>query len=302
MEAEPTALKKLGFVNSPLTGGGHGASGGAIVSSMDASLILVIDAARFVRRFDRFIRPAFHFILPGTPKDLGYLASLYCPNYRYWKDDNKEWGAKDNLDDHLRYNCEDAVRTFYIYQTQKPMVMRRPKDWAFEMEKDEMAFEMMQRGVRQDLKRRAQLTMELGEAALEREMQLLGWVPQCLIETKTKTKSKWYSSPSQQKFLFGEVLGIQLPKHRKTKKASLDKESLPKIKEKAPWTSPICDTLMELRQIDVFSSTFLNAPLSSDRRMRTSYGQTETYRWSSSINPLGEGANLQNIPKGNESD
>ena len=56
---------------------------------------------------------AHHLLWPGTPKGLDYLASLYNKYYWYWKDDNKEWEVKaDGWEAHLRYNAEDALRTF----------------------------------------------------------------------------------------------------------------------------------------------------------------------------------------------
>jgi DNA polymerase I-like protein with 3'-5' exonuclease and polymerase domains len=36
---------------------------------------------------------AQNVLFPGTPKDLGYLSSLYCKYHWYWKDDVKDWTA-----------------------------------------------------------------------------------------------------------------------------------------------------------------------------------------------------------------
>ena len=59
-----------------------------------------------------------------------------------------------------------------------------------------------------------------------------------------------------------------------------------------------------MRSLGVFLSTFVNAPLDVDGRMRCSFNiaGTETYRFSSSKNAFGSGMNMQNIPKGGESD
>jgi len=91
-------------------------------------------------------------------------------------------------------------------------------------------------------------------------------------------------------------------RHRKTGALTLDKEAIPKLKKRAPWATRIFDTLLELRSIEVFSATFVNAALDTDGRMRTSLNPagTETFRWSSSTNPFGTGGNFQNLPKGKE--
>lgn len=65
---------------------------------------------------------AQHLLLPGTPKDLAYLASLYAPWYRYWKDEGKE--IVDDVDEERwwYYNCLDCCNTFTIWQTQKRLL------------------------------------------------------------------------------------------------------------------------------------------------------------------------------------
>lgn len=70
------------------------------------------------------------------------------------------------------------------------------------------------------------------------------------------------------------------------------------IAEREPLLRPICLLIVELRSIGVFLSTFIDAKLDTDGRMRCSFsiaGPT-TYRFSSSENAFGSGMNLQNIP------
>jgi DNA polymerase I-like protein with 3'-5' exonuclease and polymerase domains len=57
-----------------------------------------------------------------------------------------------------------------------------------------------------------------------------------------------------------------------------------------------------LRSLGVFRSTFLEAPVDTDERMRCSFNitGTETFRFSSSENAFGSGMNLQNVPSGDE--
>ena len=248
---------------------------------------------------------AQHLMFPGTPKDLGYLSSLYCRYHRYWKDDNKEWDAKTDMHDHLRYNAEDCIRTFEIFEAQRPALdqLKLGDLWQLELQKYEMAFEMSVRGVRIDLEMKAQLGIELAEAAASRIHWLEKIIPPALIaEALGPQKTSWVTSPKQQKFIFYELFNLPAQRHRKTGAITLDKEALPKLKRQAPYLSRIVDTLLELRSIEVFASTFVHAPIDPDGRMRTSFNPAgpETYRWSSSKNPLGTGGNMQNLPSGKE--
>ncbi len=58
--------------------------------------------------------------------------------------------------------------------------------------------------------------------------------------------------------------------------------------------------MQRYRSTGVFLSTFIQAPLDHDRRIRSSYNPvgTETLRFSSRADAFGFGTNLQNIPKG----
>jgi DNA polymerase I - 3'-5' exonuclease and polymerase domains len=79
---------------------------------------------------------------------------------------------------------------------------------------------------------------------------------------------------------------------------TLDDKALEKISHEEPLLRPLIRGIQEHRSLNVFLSTFVNAPLDIDGRMRTSYNicGTETFRFSSSENAFGSGTNLQNIP------
>lgn len=259
---------------------------------------------------------AQHLIWPGTQKDLGYLSSIYCHYHRYWKDDNKEWDAKMDINSHFKYNGEDGVRTFEIHENQLSVIKQQGLDalWLDEMDKHLMAFEMSTYGMKIDMNMKAQLAFELSYASQERVATLLKIVPQSLIDEfnggptfrkkvgQAKQQVLWPVSSAQQKVLFYDILDMAGQRHRKTKNPTLDKEAIPKLKARYPWASRIFDLLLELRSIDVFASTFVNARVDSDARMRTSFNPagTETFRWSSSQNPFDTGCNFQNLPKGKD--
>jgi DNA polymerase I-like protein with 3'-5' exonuclease and polymerase domains len=259
---------------------------------------------------------AQHVFLPGEPKDLGYLSSLYCRYHRYWKDDNKEWALKGDLHQHFLYNGEDNIRTLEIISRQLPMLEKlgamKPNlpggrsKFSFMMNQNRVCFSMSRRGALTDAKRRIKLQIEMSEAASLREAKLLSIVPQELFsepKTKKKEPTLWYNSNKLQQELYYDILGLPVQRHRKTKQPTLDKETLPKFIDRFPWIEPFTRPLLELRQIDVFSSNFLAAKVVNNRMHCTfNPGGTETFRLSSGKTPLDEGCNAQNQPKGNEKD
>lgn len=241
---------------------------------------------------------AHHLIFPGTPKDLGYLSSLYCNNHRYWKEDNREWDMKASPDDHYRYNAEDAIRTFEIAGVLELLIASAGLShlWVEELEKQRMAFEMMLRGVRIDRVKRDRMLPEMITAAEERRHQLLRLIPQRTVDPGAKTP--WFNSNKQLKTVFRDILQVPLKNHRKTGNETLNAEALEELRETHPHLTGMLDILDELRTIGVITSNILRAPLDSDGRMRCAFNPAgpKTFRWSSSKNPLGRGTNLQNIP------
>lgn len=253
---------------------------------------------------------AWHICFPGTPKSLDYLASLFCEYYRYWKEDHKEWDLTGtDLGTLLRYNAEDCVRTFECSVSIEKHIDQfnlRPQ-WTWMLAKRDLALRMMQRGVAVDERLRNKIGFELFEKYTELANQLLAIIPQKWAgppgkSAKTKEPVLWFSSTKQLKWVFGEMLGIQIPLHRKNKTETLGKEALNELREKYPIWRPLFDLLSDIRSVGVFITHFIRAPLDPDRRMRCSFNPagTETFRWSSSRNAFGRGANLQNLPSGDE--
>lgn len=248
---------------------------------------------------------AHHLLFPGTPGSLGYLSSLYCSHHRYWKDDNREWTNKGTLREHLLYNAEDCYRTFEVYETLKQALVQLKMDHLYpeELRKAHFAFKMMTRAILVDKKARAAMSMQLAEAVNDRQNLLLRLIPQEWINPKPKV-AKWVTSPTQQKIVFNELLGLPLRKHSKTKQATLNKEVLMEFRTRFPIFAPIFNALLELRSAKVYKSHFLDAELERNGRYRTSLnpGTVETFRWSSDTNPFGRGGNIQNVPKGKEAE
>jgi uracil-DNA glycosylase family 4 len=248
---------------------------------------------------------AHHLLFPGTPKGLDYLSSLYCRYHRYWKDDNKEWDLNADETTHLRYNCEDLLRTYECATQLRKLIvdLGQQEQWEWEKRKANLALRMMNRGIRIDTKRRSQYGFELSAALSDTQARLTSIIPKQLTESLVKSSKKpWYSSPKQQQTLFYERLGLPSQRNRKTGSVTVDDEALETLKAKMPELSPIFDLILTARSIGVFHNTFVSAELEPDNRMKCSFNPagTETFRWSSSTNAFYRGTNLQNIPKGDE--
>lgn len=251
-----------------------------------------------------------HLLWPGTPKGLDYLSSLYCHYHWYWKEDGKEWDGKGDITDLLLYNCWDCVRTYESDESLTAVItqLHLEKQWEETKTRAQLALRMMLRGMKIDRVHRAKLKRELAEHLSRLHGELLHIIPQSWVpKPKTKPSKKrgpvyWVSSNKQQKFVFEEILGIKIPRDRKTGQPTLGKDALMELGRKYPIWKGIFVRLEEARSVGVFQSHFVDMELDPDDRARCSYNPagTETFRFNSSKNAFGRGANLQTIPQGEE--
>lgn len=257
--------------------------------------------AQYIHRFWHFTPNVRHdtmlaqgLLWPGLPKALDFLASMYCQHYVYWKDDGKEWDTSIPEEQYWSYNCEDACRTYEVLQAQLPAIaaLNLSHQYYLLMRRWFPVQQMMRTGVRINKALRGSMAMDLISAMSERE----AWFARVLGHPLNPRSSK------QMQQLFYDDLRVPVQRNRKTGNASLDDKALTKIKDRVPVLAPLITTISDFRSLGVFLSTFVQAPLDSDGRMRCSYNivGTETFRFNSSENAFGSGTNLQNIPKGNE--
>ena len=179
--------------------------------------------------------------------------------------------------------------------------------WLWMKRKRDLALRMMLRGVAIDERLRDRLGFELMEKYNSLATDILRIIPQRWAgepgrSAKTREPVLWFSSPKATKWVLGEMLGLPIPLSRKTGTETLGKEALNELREKFPIWRPLFDLLSDIRSVGVYLSHFIRAPLDPDRRMRCIFNPagTETFRWSSSKNAFGRGANLQNLPVGDE--
>jgi DNA polymerase-1 len=221
---------------------------------------------------------------------------MYCEDHVYWKDDGKTWDASTGEDQLWTYNCEDCVRTFEVDTGEQATIDKlqlRPVA-EFQQSLFYPVLKTMNKGIRVNVAKRQAFAMELMTEIADRQ----AWINEALGH-----ELNIRSSP-QMKDLFYGVLNQRPILNRKTGSVSCDDEALGKIAAREPLLRPLVKKIQELRSLGVFLSTFVQAPLDVDGRMRCSFNiaGTETYRFSSSTNAFGTGLNLQNIPKGGGSD
>lgn len=238
---------------------------------------------------------AQHVCWAGSPKALDYQASLYCEQYRFWKNEGKEWRVSAMGEDQLwHYNCEDCVRTFEIAEVHEKNLASLALEKVFDSQMTLywLVLDTMIRGVRFDQQNRSKFALLLSDEIAAREQWFIDVLGHPLNP----------KSGPQMKKLFYDDLQMPVQRNRKTGQPSLDDEALRRIGVKEPLLLPIIRKISEYRSLNVFLSTFVNAPLDQDHRMRCSYNVagTETFRFSSSENAFGSGTNLQNIPQGGD--
>lgn len=240
---------------------------------------------------------AQHTCFPGMPKALDFISSMYCEFHTYWKDELKDY--KRYPEDETTfwiYNCKDCAITWEAFKHLKRVVrelgLEEQND--FQQKLFYPILKMMLRGVKQDMKLRQSMNMQLMDAIYEREVYLYDVVGYALNP----------KSPKQMQTFFYEELGLKPQKKRTPQgmRISTDSEALKKLAALEPIIAPIVQVIEEIRSLNIFLSNFVNAQLDRDHHIRCSYNisGTETFRFSSSKNVFGGGANLQTIPKGTE--
>ena len=194
----------------------------------------------------------------------------------------------------------DCVRTFEIDTVQQSAIDNFP-NWPelrevhdFQQSLFHPVLQTMITGIRVDNSSKARLSADLSEAISTRETWL----------TEVVGHPINIKSPLQMKDFFYRELAQKPIISRKTGNPTCDDTAISRISSREPLLRPVCSTIQELRSLNVFRSTFLEAPVDLDERMRCSFNiaGTETYRFSSRENAFGSGMNFQNIPSGDESE
>lgn len=252
----------------------------------------------FVPRGAQDTMISHHSAFCGLPKSLAYQASIYCKHYVYWKDDGKVADAKVPEEKRWRYNGTDCVRTREVGEESAKVIesLGLQSVDAFQQEFFWPVLQCMQRGIAVDKRLRLKFRDELMEEIADREQYFLDVLGHPLNPKSPLQMCKLFYEDLQQKPIYSRATKTS-PSH-----LTCNDEALQAIALREPLLRPLIQRIAEYRSLGVFLSTFVNAPLDVDGRMRTSYNicGTETFRFSSSENAFGSGTNLQNIPKGGD--
>lgn len=193
------------------------------------------------------------------------------------------------------HNCKDCVITFEVDEAEQAAIEKLSPTWPelrsvhdFQQELFWPVLQTMIDGLLTDTDRKGELAEKFQTLIAEREAYITAVVGRPLN----------IRSPKQMTDFFYRELAQPIVKSRKTGNPTCDDSALERIGQREPLLLPLLKAIAELRSYGVMLSTFVEAPLDSDGRMRCSFNitGTETYRFSSSENAFGSGMNLQNVP------
>lgn len=236
---------------------------------------------------------AQHVLLPGQPKGLDFLSSLYCDYHRYWKDEGKEWDPKVHTAGQLwEYNCKDVVTTYEVYEKQTKQ-MSREQAWQYTMFNRQVwpVLKMQMQGIRADTGEIGKLTKEV---KLQLEMDAKWFEEVVAVEGKG---APWWNSPKKLSELLYNRLRLPVQKG-KERQPTVNDAALEALGQKEPLVRPLTNRLREYRTRRTLLNNFLTARLYRNRIYSSvRIDGTETFRYSSSRSVFGCGANTQNVTK-----
>lgn len=227
---------------------------------------------------------AHHCVYSELPKSLAFQASIYT-NRPYYKE--MFHGKGDSL---WIYNCLDCVSTWEAAIAIKKEA-EEFRTWNFYLNNSHKLimplWKMQMRGVKIDMDKRAELKQNFEKEVQQLEAELHKEVGYALN----------VASPKQMKEFLYEKLKLPQRISRTTGNLTADQSTLEEFARK--FQKPVLNKVIEIRKINKLLSTYINAQVDKDGRIRCSYviTGTETGRLSSRESIYGSGTNLQNIPR-----
>jgi DNA polymerase-1 len=232
-----------------------------------------------------------HILYNYLPKDLAFLASVYCEFYRYWKDDIA--ASAENPETRWIYNIKDIQYTLEIHEVLSGMFRniggKLEELYYFQQRRlSPVLVNMMERGVRIDVEEKERLYNFFKNLMNEIELK---------INDVLGFEFNQNSTP-QKKSLFKDYFGMTLKVKKKGGNETCDASAMLDYIQEYPKLRPFLTLLLEYASLKVFVNTFLAMKLDEDNRARTQYriSGTATGRLASTKNVRGRGANFQNIP------
>lgn len=247
-----------------------------------------------VAHFDTMI--AQHLLLPGTPKALGYLHSLYGAEYLYWKDDGKFWedNALMNYPQLWEYNCKDCANTFEVYEEQRKLLafFNLGEQMKTQMRRLENFSWIMYRGVRIDTTYRTSVLNDLARTIYQLNQRVAALTNRPLN----------VASPLQLSDFFYKEQGLPRQIHQITKQPTTDDEALKALGIIDPLYKRLTTCINQIRSYNTALAAISSGANYWTGRFHSAYNTAgaETFRCSSSKDVWGQGMNMQNATSGKE--
>lgn len=243
-----------------------------------------------IRNFHHDTMIAQKFLHPELPMGLDTVARLYTKE-PYWKDEGKDWGLRQDINQLYYYNCKDTAVTLEAAHAQKIDLKQRSLEKLFyekQMAYCPAAWQMSWTGLPIDQAERTRLREET-----EKEITQL----KAVLDSEAERVLGKVINPKSHKDVKDllRMSGYRIPvKHDKE---TSNKEALMKLRLKDP-ESKILTPLIKIGEANKKLSNYINYRHDPDNRLRfTLYnGATESMRWSSGLDPWGNGLNGQTIP------
>lgn len=241
----------------------------------------------------------------GLQLDLAYLASLYCWNYRYWKEDGKDFHktfqTKEDFETYQRYNGYDCCYTYEIGMAQLEQTPNHvhPFVVAFQRHMQNVVIEPCLDGIRFNHKLQMQWYAQHVQLIRSYEAWFEYMIPDATVTANGK--SSWWDSPTKLSHLLYNQFKLNVIRDKKSKMPTTGDAALEELIREEPILKILLETLREYRGVKKVFDSYLKAlPTPSDGRMRTQYmiAGTDTFRLASKTDAFGQGLNFQNITKG----
>lgn len=243
-----------------------------------------------------------HSLFCALPKGLGFIASMYCDWFVYWKDEGK---IASDVPEEQRwtYNLQDCI---YTRESGEVLLRAASAMGLGEVDKVQQSLFMpvlkaMITGVRIDPLVKNQMALDIQEELSHREAFLYNILGHSINPASPKQMQSLFYDDLNQPIIYKRIVA----NGKTVMNPTCDDEALTKIAAKEPLVRPICHAIADIRTLHKFYGDFVMMPLDQDGRMRCSFniagdagGKSApySYRLSSSKNPFGSGGNLQTIP------
>ena len=228
----------------------------------------------------------FRCLEPELPASLAFLASVYTRE-PFYKEEGKIRNTKQGEMEFRTYGVKDVCTDMEV-ASHIITELKEDKLWNFYKERYAgMAVPRMlmsRHGLCFDEETRRKLLRTNAKEILRWQSKLTILIGKTInVKSTTQMRDLLYTK-------------LKLPKqyNRNSGKLSTDEDTILKLASKKP--NKIFEAILNVRHYRTERSNYLKVKVDSDNYSRSSYGFTETGRFTSSKNPLGTGYNHQNWP------